>query len=366
MTKHTKTEKLSKYVVIGLLIPVVSIVFALLMVIPVWKALAVGLASVSIVLFSFSTLASLTVFFSNKSKVVRSTALTAVIFSLFSLIVPQIAFINAAKLSGAKLAFNPVSYMTFSGSTDIKPHVTKTYKTVGNQKLSLSYYKPEKVGNNPIVVLLHGGAWRYGSHLDTGQWPAVLTREGYAVASVEYRLSNDTYHSWEDTPADVHDAVTYLKDNAQSFNIDKDQMHLLGQSAGGHLSLLEAYRFESVKSVIALYAPIDLTLDYETSRDKSAELDFTGGPPKQFSERYESLSPITYVNQDEPRTLLIQGNYDDLVHPSQASRLSSILETNNVQNEMLLLPLTGHSFENQRGGFATQITTQRVLKFLKQ
>lgn len=365
MTKRIKAERTPWYVWTGVYICLVALVMALAMMAPVWVALASGVSSVSIVLFSLSTLVALGLFFIDKRPAFRLIALFTVIVSVISIAVPQAMYINTARSADASLTFNPLSYLTFSGSADIKPTSITTYKTVGAHKLEMSYYKSGKPGKTPVVVLLHGGAWRYGNHQETGQWPKTLTEAGYAVVSVEYRLSNDTYHSWEDTPADVHDAVTYLKANASSFSIDPEQMHLMGQSAGGHLALLEAYRFESVKSVIALYAPINLTLDYETSRDKSAQLDFIGGPPKQYRERYESLSPVAYINHHEPSTLIIQGLYDDLVHHSQATKLGSSLDALGIQNEVVLLPFTGHSFENQRGGFATQIATQRVLRFLK-
>ncbi|MEO5499282.1 MAG: alpha/beta fold hydrolase [Candidatus Saccharimonadales bacterium] len=365
MTKRTKAKRTPWYVLVGVCICFLALVMALAMIVPVWVALAAGISGVSILVFSFSILVALSLFFADKKLLIRLLAALTLVVSLFSIVVPQAAYLDTARSAGAKLTFNPITYLTFSGSTDIKPTSIKTYKTVGNQKLEMSYYKPENAGVSPVVILLHGGAWRYGSHLEMGQWPRTLTNAGYGVVSVEYRLSNDTYHSWKDTPADVHDAITYLKANASLFSIDPEQMHLLGQSAGGHLALLEAYRFESVRSVTALYAPIDLTLDYETSRDKSAELDFIGGPPKQYRERYESLSPITYVDRDAPSTLVIQGLYDDLVHHSQATQLQNSLDALNIQNEVVLLPLTGHSFENQRGGFATQIATQRILQFLK-
>ncbi len=366
MTKRIKQAHYTWYELFCVFLAFFSIVLTIFMIIPLWPALTVGIASLSVVVFSFFIVVAFYLFSLYTTRVVKMIALTAIVLSVFSLVLPQVAFLQSAQQSGVKLSFNPVSYMTFSGSSDIKPSVTKSYKTVGKQKLVLSYYKPEKTEKNPVVVLLHGGAWRYGDHLETGQWPRALTEAGYAVISVEYRLSNDRYHSWGDTPADVHDAIRYIKSNAESFSIDPEQVHLLGQSAGGHLALLEAYRFESVQSVIALYAPIDLTLDYETSRDKTAELDFIGGPPKQFKERYESLSPLSYIDQKEPRTLIFQGTHDDLVHPDQASQLSEKLAVYNAYNEVVILPFTGHSFENQRGGFATQISTQRVLRFLKQ
>ena len=365
MTNRSNTEQTPIYRYIGICIAILSLILATAMVVPVWTALSAGLTAISLILFSFLTVLLVGVFFADKRPIVRFLTVTAIIASVISVVVPQTIFLSSAKSEGIQLTFDPLSYLTFSGSSDIAPTSEVTYKTIANQKLKLAYYKPAIPGKRPVVVLLHGGAWRYGSHLEIGQWPEKFNDAGYAVVSVEYRLSNDKYHSWEDTPADVHDAINYIDQNADYFSIDPEQMHLMGQSAGGHLALLEAYRFKNVKSVTALYAPIDITLDYETSRDKSAELDFIGGPPKQYRERYRSLSPLTYLDRQAPRTLVIQGMYDDLVHYSQATRLGDALSALDVRNTVVLLPMTGHSFENQRGGFATQIATERILTFLK-
>ena len=180
--------------------------------------------------------------------------------------------------------------------------------------------------------------------------------------SVQYRLANDSYHTWRDAPSDIHDAYLYLQAEAERLSIGASQIHLIGQSAGGHLALLEAYLHNDAESVTSLYAPIDLALDYATSRDKSSELDFIGGPPKQYPNR--AVSPITYVSSRAPRTLIVQGKTDDLVATKNATLLSTNLTENRIAHELVLLPMTGHSFENQRGGFATQITKERVLRFL--
>lgn len=334
------------------------------MVIPLWTALAVGLASVSLVVFGLSTLLLIGLLFINNHSL-RLRISIALAASLFGLAVPQISFIHTASRAHVSLVFDPLSYLSFSGETKLSADRLLAYKQVGNQPLQIAFYRSPAKGPRPTVVLLHGGAWRYGSHLEAGDWPRFLTSNGFHVASVEYRLANDTYHTWKDAPSDVHDALRYLSEQQTELNIDGSRLHLLGQSAGGHLALLEAYRFNTVHSVISLYAPIDPSLDYETSRDKSAELDFIGGPPAQYPQRYKALSPLTYVSNASPRTLIFQGKRDDLVTPRNALILSDKLRSVGVAHELILLPLSGHSFENQRGGFATQIAEQRVLHFLK-
>lgn len=341
-----------------------TIVTTLSMVVPFWTALSAGIASLSVVIFGITSLVLFVVLF------IAPRPLTGIIVvslsvSLFGLIAPQLVFLQAASKINVPLSFKPLSYLHFSGKSELPADKTVVYKQVSGQKLRLAFYSAHKNQPAPVVVLLHGGGWRYGNYLETGLWPRFLTENGFNVVSVEYRLSSDSYHSWKDAPSDVHDAILYIKSQASAFNIDASQVNLLGQSAGGHLALLEAYRAGEVRSVVALYAPIDLTLDYQTSRDKSAELDFIGGPPSQYPDRYKLLSPLSYVSASSPPTLLVQGLYDDLVVKENSVRLGQELSRQGVRYQTLFLPFTGHSFENQRGGFATQITTWQVIKFLK-
>jgi len=365
MGKKRKTYKPTSADIVALGIMLLTILSAFFLFVPVWTALTAGLAGLSIVVFSIA-LILLSVLFSSTSRTIRPLLIASLCLGVLGLVVPQVAYMHSAAKSGTTLTLDLASYLEFSGATNLPPTREYPYKKLPGQSLKLAFYKSQAEGKRPLVVLLHGGAWRYGTHLETGQWPTVLTNAGYHVASVEYRLSNDTYHTWQDAPSDVHDATIYLKAHADELSIDPAQIHLLGQSAGGHLALLEAYRSPEIASVVALYAPIDLTLDYETSRDKSAEQDFIGGTPDQFAARYRAVSPIAYVSERSPRSLLIQGKSDDLVHYENTRRLSRALDRYNVPHESVLLPLTGHSFENQRGGFATQIATQRVLDFLSQ
>lgn len=341
------------------------VVLVLALIIPFSIAVSAGIASLSAIIFSISIALCVLVFFIRPPRE-RIYIIPTLLAACFGLAIPQLAFVVSANKHDVSLSFDPLAYVTFSGETTIQPTKMITYKRDNGRPMQLAYYEAANGGQRPAVLLLHGGGWRYGNHLETGNWPKLLTDAGFHVFSVEYRLSNDTYQTWRDAPADIHQAFTYLQDNAPALSVASNYIHIMGQSAGGHLALLEAYLHNQAASVVSLYAPIDLSLDYETSRDKSAELDLLGGPPSQYASRYQSVSPITYVSAYAPRTLIVQGTTDDLVSPQNATRLAGALTKNNVDHETVLLPMTGHSFENQRGGFATQIAEQSVVRFLSQ
>lgn len=360
----TTSRRLKVRTVIALSVLAWALVGAL--VIPFHVALSAGLASLSLVVYG--PLAVLLLIGAVvTSGMVRVAASVSVSIALFAAFIPLAALLHTARSHNLPLTFQPLEYITFDGDTTIGPSQTETYKTTTRHELKLALYRSQRddTAPQPVVALLHGGGWRYGNYLETGSWPERLTDAGFTVVSIEYRLSSDSYHTWQDAPEDVRDAVSYLKTHANRLQINDQAIHLMGQSAGGHLALLEAFRSNSVESVIALYPPADLALDYRTSRDKSAELDFIGGPPGQYPDRYKHVSPISYVSSASPRTLLIQGTRDDLVAVDNTRELSARLTEAGVAVETLYLPLTGHSFENQRGGFAAQLAQEKAIRFLK-
>src|SRR5579859_724381 len=105
------------------------------------------------------------------------------------------------------------------------PHVRQTFDL---------YLPKDKAGPFPLVFWLHGGAWM----LTNKEWDNVkyLVKHGYALASVDYRLSGDAPF-----PAQIKDcnvALSFILANATSYGIDPKRFVVGGASAGGHLALL--------------------------------------------------------------------------------------------------------------------------------
>src|SRR4029077_7199543 len=99
----------------------------------------------------------------------------------------------------------------------------------------LDLYLPKSAdGPLPLVVWVHGGAWRAGSKEQT---PALfLLTRGYAVASINYRLSQHARF-----PAQIEDckaAIRWLRAHAEEYNLAPDHFGAWGASAGGPLVAL--------------------------------------------------------------------------------------------------------------------------------
>ena len=331
----------------------ISVSLIALMIQPFVHIISTTIASLSVAIFFTVTVYSIVMYTYKKTSIL----LIGAIISLVGALTPA-AMMFATNPKYIALPQNPLNYLRFVSQSELKNIDTYTYKNAADRDLQITQYS---TGQN-VIVMLHAGGWQFGSPYDIGMWPRFFADNNYAVYSVEYRLSRPDYASWSDTTADIRDAMSYLR---QDLDISSDRIILMGQSAGAHLALLEAHKNNSVSKVISLYGPTDLQLDYDTSKDKSSESTFIGGSPDDYPRRYELLSPIRYISKQSPPTLLIHGKRDDLVHHNNTLAFSNLLDSKGITNEVVLLPLTGHSFDIQEGGIATEISKQAILRFLQ-
>jgi len=87
----------------------------------------------------------------------------------------------------------------------------------------------------PVVVHLHGGAFRVFSKETHAHAAARYARAGFAVVNVDYRLAPT--HRFPAAVRDVHDALRYASAQADTFGLDLDRTILAGESAGANLAL---------------------------------------------------------------------------------------------------------------------------------
>lgn len=108
----------------------------------------------------------------------------------------------------------------------------------GPDRLQRLDYWAGKTRKAPLVVFVHGGGWKRGDKrmmagsAKLAHWQA----QGYAVASVNYRLVPDA--TVEQQAADVATALAWLSDNADALGFDGSRIALVGHSAGAHLVAL--------------------------------------------------------------------------------------------------------------------------------
>src|SRR5579859_7847618 len=108
------------------------------------------------------------------------------------------------------------------------------YVTGGHPRQVLDLYMPHAAGPLPLIVWIHGGAFRMGSKDDPV--PVAMLQQGYAIASLNYRLSQHALF-----PAQIEDckaAVRWLRAHAATYGLDPSHIASWGESAGGHLAAM--------------------------------------------------------------------------------------------------------------------------------
>lgn len=207
---------------------------------------------------------------------------------------------------------------------NIKEYKDIVYNTVDSTDLKLDIYHEKNIDKpTPLLVFIHGGAWKKGDKHD--YWPYLIpyAEEGYITATIQYRFTGVAKY-----PAqlnDVSNAVKWLQENADQYHIDPNKIVLIGGSAGGHLAMMTAYSNASlkIKGVVNLYGPSDLTTSYAVETPSVIKL--IGKSYQEAPELYKEASPVNYINKNIPPTITFQGTLDELVPYEQSDKLDKKL-----------------------------------------
>ena len=110
-----------------------------------------------------------------------------------------------------------------------------------SQRLDL--YLPKGVVKPPLVVWLHGGGFVFGDEDimkfdEAAKILEVFIKNGIAVASVNYRLAQET--PFPAAGVDTKRAIRFLRANASKYGYDPKRFATGGDSAGGYLALMAA------------------------------------------------------------------------------------------------------------------------------
>ena len=232
----------------------------------------------------------------------------------------------------------------------------------------------------PAVIFVHGGGWTHGTRSMLPDWDRWLNQLGYEVFDVEYRMPPPV--RWQDEVGDVKAALGWVAVHAAEYYVDPARISIMGNSAGGNLSMLAAYAMGdrllpactdvpevAVRSVVNLYGPPDAALLYRTTPSynyvRGVMTQYIGGSPDEFPERYQALSPLSHIGTRTPPTIMLLGTSDQIVPTDQSSALQQALSAAGIAHEIYLLPANDHGFDLNWGGFGTQIARSKIEDFLK-
>lgn len=238
------------------------------------------------------------------------------------------------------------------------------------RQLKCSLLKPRthypydvKTRRYPLLVFICGGSF---AEVDRNLWMPEMTyfaKHGWVVLSVDYSTIQLT--SWPDQLTDVKAAIRFAKAHAEEFCIDPDRVVVMGESAGGYLSVLAGctngdrtydvgdYLNESsdVQAVVAWY-PVSEIQDF-----CKEPFEITHMP--LFTHKYPDLPEL--ITPNIPPTMLLHGTGDTLVSCDNSRRLYAAMQANNIDSELYLIDGANHADHP----FVQQPVKELILRFLE-
>jgi acetyl esterase/lipase len=265
--------------------------------------------------------------------------------------------------------------------TEIHLNIAYAADTLAKHTLDL-YIPLHNEKTPPLLIWIHGGGWKSGNKFGDMDYmkptlKAILDN-GFAVASIDYRVSTDAIF-----PAQIQDcnqAINYLYKNSGKYHFQKDRIAVIGFSAGGHLASLIAtsnnnrikafyYNKErtqfKIKAAIDFFGPSDFiarigSMPLDEGDQKTTTTSLLGAQPAERPDLAKFASPTTYVDKSDPPFLIFHGDKDQLVPVTLSKLLDSYLRLANVRSEFVVVPGAPHGGEM----FGSEDIKNKILAFL--
>jgi len=248
-----------------------------------------------------------------------------------------------------------------AANVDIIPDVVYGHKD--GMALTFDVFKPRTKPNGAAIIFIVSGGWvsRYIPPNEALSRYQELLDHGFTVIAL--RHGGSPKYLIPDIVGDVRRGVRFIRYNAKGWGIDPNRLGVWGWSAGGHLSLMlglasdngnpaakEDFMKESdrVESVVAFFPPADLRPVVRGLNPPPSGTVLDDYPALNFEkEKAADYSPIVFVTPDDPPTLLIHGDKDDLVPIRNSQIIFDALKKDNVKTDFITIPGAGHGFRGE-------------------
>ena len=238
-------------------------------------------------------------------------------------------------------------------------HENLRYTADETRKHRLDFYVPKGTASFPVVVFIHGGAWRVG---DKGLYRGLgnrLAKAGIGVAIPSYRLMGVAGNRHPAQMEDVAAAFAWVRMHASEFGGDTSKLYVAGHSSGGHLVSLLAldprYLAPYGLNPSAIRGVISVSGVYNVDR----MLTFHANGKKRLA------SPIHHVHAGAPRFLIAYCQWDFVTLPRQARTFAKALHTSGAEVTTLRVPGENHISEILNIAKEHGALIDAVLKFVE-
>ncbi|MEO6881729.1 MAG: prolyl oligopeptidase family serine peptidase [Mycobacteriaceae bacterium] len=202
----------------------------------------------------------------------------------------------------------------------------------------------------PCVVFVHGGPTSQAVAARSME-KAYFTSRGFTVLDVNYGGSsgygrvyrNALREQWG--VLDVADCVAAAHALVHQGRVDGDRLVIRGGSAGGWTVLAALTGTDAFAAGASYYGVAELERFAADTHDfESRYLDSLIGPLPQAQDRYVSRAPLNHVDELSCPVLLLQGDEDQVVPPSQSELFRDAMVRNGIPHAYLLFAGEQHGF----------------------
>jgi acetyl esterase/lipase len=222
------------------------------------------------------------------------------------------------------------------------------YSKVGDRELLVDAYLPKKAGPSPAVLVVHGGAWRYGNRKQLRGYADSLSKMGLVCFAIDYRLAPQ--HKFPAQIEDCRAAVKWIRTEAADYDVDPKKLGAIGYSAGGHLVSLLGTTGEApsktngnVDSRLQVVAAGGAPTDFRWFPDKGKWAEFLfGGDLDSVPEKFLAASSSAFADKDDAPTFFFNGTEDRLVPLPWSQSCYGALRSAGVKTEFHRIEGAGH------------------------
>ena len=230
----------------------------------------------------------------------------------------------------------------------VEPTNIVKYKNIKYGKYKdnvLDVYTPLNLTKpSPVIISVHGGAWVYGDKEIYRYYCMDLVKHGFSVVNFTYRLS--PRYKFPCYLEDTVNVFNWLYENYEKYNLDINNVFVVGDSAGAHIlslfisiltkpelnnhykfNLKYNYKFNAIGLNCGIY---DMVKSISEMDGANAIMRTTMGHVCKKDE-LEFISPITHVNNGYPPIFLMTSNKDFLLEQNQL--FLKVIEENNIEHK---------------------------------
>jgi len=243
---------------------------------------------------------------------------------------------------------------------DLSYNPTKTADPVRHK---LDLYMPKGAKDFPVMMFVHGGAWKHGNKDLYGPLGETFAKQGIGTAVINYRLTDSKGTiKHPDHIEDVAKAFAWVKANCGKYGGSKDKLFISGHSAGGHLvallatdeSYLKAERCTSrdicgVMAVSGVYTITPLLLGDIFSKDETV---------------CQAASPMTHCKGHHPPFLIAYGSHDFPFLDVMAEEFGKKLKAEKNEATVMKLDRNHFSIIIDMGTKADDQLTKAMVEFM--